>query len=154
MKKVKNLDLWIILGAITVLAVITAVLLAVKPFTVKSFDKINHVTVETYKTKNNNAEEYFVLLYDSEENNKTLEECVLDYVEYARTHDNAPTLYVIDYRADKAITNSSNFNISDLNLETQVPCLATISTTGSLTNKKTNLSDICNLLEDYMLGKK
>lgn len=154
MKKVKNLDLWIILGAVTILAIVTAVILAVKPFTVKSFDKIAHVTIENYKTKNSNKEAYFVLLYDSNEDNTTLEECVLEYVEYARNHNNAPKLYIIDYRDDKNITNSSNFNISDLNIETQIPCLATISTSGSLTNKKTSVSDICNLLEDYMLGKK
>lgn len=154
MKKIRNFDLWIIIGVVTVFAVITAVILAVKPFTPKEFGKITHVTLENYKTKNGNEAEYFVIVYDSEEDNEMLEECVLQYVEYARTHEDAPELYVIDYRQNKAITNSSNFNISDANLEAQVPCMATISTSGSLTNKKTNVSDICNLLEDYMIGKK
>lgn len=153
-QKCQNLDLWIILGVITFLAIVTAVLLAVKPFTVKTFDKIEHLTVENFKTKDGNKANYFVLLYDSKEDNKMLEECVLDYVEYARTHDEAPKLYVIDYREYPAITNSDNFNISSLNLETQVPCLGTVSTSGSLSVGQKSVSDICNLLEDYMIGKK
>lgn len=154
MKKIKNIDLWIILGVVTILAVITTVLLAVKPFTAKSFEKLEHVTVENYKTKNKNKEEYFVLLYDSLVDNERLEECVLDYAEYARTHSDAPKIYIIDYRNNKSITGSSHFNISDSNVKTQIPCLGTITTSGSLTSKKTNVSDICNLLEDYMIGKK
>lgn len=153
-KKSQNLDLWIILGVITLLAIITAAILAIKPFTIKSFDKIEHLTIENYKKQEGNEAKYFVLLYDSNEDNKMLEECVLDYVEYARTHKEAPKLYVVDYREYPAITNSDNFNISALNLETQVPCLGTVDTSGSLTVSQKTVSTICNLLEDYMAGKK
>ena len=40
MKKVKNLDLIIILVAITILGIITAIVLAIRPYEVKKFDKI------------------------------------------------------------------------------------------------------------------
>ena len=154
MKKVKNLDLIIILDAITILGIITAIILAIRPYEVKTFDKITHVNINNYKTIKNNKEEYFVLLYDSNNNKyELLEECVVAYAEFARNNKDVPNIYVIDYRSNKEIINSSNFNINDVKLNSEIPCLAKITTSGSLTNKKNNISDICNLLEDYMSGK-
>ena len=106
------------------------------------------------KTIKNNKEEYFVLLYDSNNNKyELLEECVVAYAEFARNNKDVPNIYAIDYRSNKEIINSSNFNINDVKLNSEIPCLAKITTSGSLTNKKNNISDICNLLEDYMSGK-
>ncbi|MBS5852752.1 MAG: hypothetical protein KIC61_03930 [Staphylococcus sp.] len=154
MKKVKNLDLIIILVAITILGIITAIILAIRPYEVKTFDKITHVNINNYKTIKNNKEEYFVLLYDSNNNKyELLEECVVAYAEFARNNKDVPNIYAIDYRSNKEIINSSNFNINDVKLNSEIPCLAKITTSGSLTNKKNNISDICNLLEDYMSGK-
>ena len=153
MKKVKNLDLIIILVAITILGIITAIVLAIRPYEVKKFDKITHVNIDNYKTIKNNKE-YFVLLYDSNNTKyELLEECVVAYAEFARNNKDVPNIYVIDYRSNKEIINSSNFNINDVKLDSEIPCLAKITTSGSLTNKKKNISDICNLLEDYMSGK-
>lgn len=154
MKKVKNLDLIIILVAITILGIITAIVLAIRPYEVKKFDKITHVNIDNYKTIKNNKEEYFVLLYDSNNTKyELLEECVVAYAEFARNNKDVPNIYVIDYRSNKEIINSSNFNINGVKLDSEIPCLAKITTSGSLTNKKKNISDICNLLEDYMSGK-
>ena len=154
MKKVKNLDLIIILVAITILGIITAIVLAIRPYEVKKFDKITHVNIDNYKTIKNNKEEYFVVLYDSNNTKyELLEECVVAYAEFARNNKDVPNIYVIDYRSNKEIINSSNFNINDVKLDSEIPCLAKITTSGSLTNKKKNISDICNLLEDYMSGK-
>lgn len=154
MKKVKNLDLIIILVAITILGIITAIVLAIRPYEVKKFDKITHINIDNYKTIKNNKEEYFVLLYDSNNTKyELLEECVVAYAEFARNNKDVPNIYVIDYRSNKEIINSSNFNINDVKLDSEIPCLAKITTSGSLTNKKKNISDICNLLEDYMSGK-
>lgn len=154
MKKVKNLDLIIILVAITILGIITAIVLAIRPYEVKKFDKITHVNIDNYKTIKNNKEEYFVLLYDSNNTKyELLEECVVAYAEFARNNKDVPNIYVIDYRSNKEIINSSNFNINDVKLDSEIPCLSKITTSGSLTNKKKNISDICNLLEDYMSGK-
>ena len=154
MKKVKNLDLIIILVAITILGIITAIVLAIRPYEVKKFDKITHVNIDNYKTIKNNKEEYFVLLYDSNNTKyELLEECVVAYAEFARNNKDVPNIYVNDYRSNKEIINSSNFNINDVKLDSEIPCLAKITTSGSLTNKKKNISDICNLLEDYMSGK-
>lgn len=154
MKKVKNLDLIIILVAITILGIITAIVLAIRPYEVKKFDKITHVNIDNYKTIKNNKEEYFVLLYDSNNTKyELLEECVVAYAEFARNNKDVPNIYVIDYRSNKEIINSSNFNINDVKLDSEIPCLVKITTSGSLTNKKKNISDICNLLEDYMSGK-
>ena len=155
MKKVKNLDLIIILATITVFAIVTAVILLTRPYEARSLEDIKTVNVDNYKTMNKNESEYFVLLYNSESDvQEYVVECVLEYVEYARNNDKAPKIYVIDYNKDKTIINSDNFNISAANLTTQLPCLATISTSGSVTNKKTTGSDICNTLEDYMNGRK
>lgn len=150
----KNLDLVIIMIAVTVIAIIVSVILIVKPFEVKKFEKITHLTTENYNKVGQNKEEYFVLLYDSRNDDyKIVEECVLDYVEFARTTEGAPKLYVIDYQKNKTIVGSSHFNISETKLDEQVPCLATISTSGAVGSKKTTISTICNTLEDYMSGK-
>ena len=115
MKKVKNLDLIIILVAITILGIITAIVLAIRPYEVKKFDKITHVNIDNYKTIKNNKEEYFVLSYDSNNTKyELLEECVVAYAEFARSNKNVPNIYVIDYRSNKEIINSSNFNINDV----------------------------------------
>ncbi len=154
MKKVKNLDLIIILVTISILGIITAIILAVKPYQVKSFDDITEVNINNYKSMKGNKEEYLVLLYDSRnEKYQLLVDCVVEFAEFTRTDDTIPDIYIIDYRSDRSITNSSNFNISDANIESNIPCLAKVTTSGSLTGKKTNISDICNLLEDYMSGK-
>ena len=117
MKKVKNLDLIIILVAITILGIITAIILAIRPYEVKTFDKITHVNINNYKTIKNNKEEYFVLLYDSNNNKyELLEECVVAYAEFARNNKDVPNIYAIDYRSNKEIINSSNFNINDVKL--------------------------------------
>ena len=147
MKKVKNLDLIIILVAITILGIITAIVLAIRPYEVKKFDKITHVNIDNYKTIKNNKEEYFVLLYDSNNTKyELLEECVVAYAEFARNNKDVPNIYVIDYRSNKEIINSSNFNINDVKLDSEIACRAKITQSGSLTNKKKNISDICNLL--------
>ena len=129
MKKVKNLDLIIILVAITILGIITAIVLAIRPYEVKKFDKITHVNIDNYKTIKNNKEEYFVLLYDSNNTKyELLEECVVAYAEFARNNKDVPNIYVIDYRSNKEIINSSNFNINDVKLDSEIPCLAKITT--------------------------
>ena len=60
MKKVKNLDLIIILVTISILGIITAIILAVKPYQVKSFDDITEVNINNYKSMKGNKEEYLV----------------------------------------------------------------------------------------------
>lgn len=155
MKNKKNLDLIIIIAAVTVLAIVTAIILWTRPYEAKSFEDLPETTFEDYKTINKNKDEYFVLLWDSKLSDVSMiEECLVEYAEYARSNDDAPKIYVIDYNDNRNITNSSNFNIAAGNVSTQLPCLATITTSGSVTNKKTNASDICNLLEDYMNGRK
>ena len=155
MKKVKNLDLIIILASITVLALITAIVLWTRPYEAKTIEDIKTVNVDNYKTMNGNKNEYLVFLYDSSKDvPEYIVECVLEYAEHARNNNKAPKIYVIDYNDDKRIINSDHFNIAAGNLNIQLPCLATISTSGSVTNKKTSGSDICNTLEDYMNGRK
>ena len=113
MKKVKNLDLWIILGIVTLLAIITTIVLAVRPYEIKDFDDIQVVNVKNYKSKTTGSESYFVLLYDSRKNSKEIFESAVAYAEFARTNKEAPKLYVIDYRSDKDIIASTHFNISE-----------------------------------------
>ena len=136
------------------LAIITTIVLAVRPYEIKDFDDIQVVNVKNYKSKTTGSESYFVLLYDSRKNSKEIFESAVAYAEFARTNKEAPKLYVIDYRSDKDIIASTHFNISESNIETSIPCLATISSSGSLSNKKTGISNICNLFEEYMSGKK
>ncbi|MCM1513543.1 MAG: hypothetical protein NC090_00945 [Anaeroplasma bactoclasticum] len=154
MKKVKNLDLWIILGIVTLLAIITTIVLAVRPYEIKNFDDIKVVNIKDYKSKSTGSDSYFVLLFDSKKDSKEIFESAVAYAEFARTNKEAPRLYVIDYRTDKEIIASTHFNIAEANIETSLPCLATISSSGSLSNKKTGISNICNLFEEYMSGKK
>ena len=152
MKKVKNLDLIIILVVITIIALITAILLAVHPFKIDSFDKVAEVNINNYKTMNKNKNPYFVFLYDKNDESSSaaiVKECVVAYAEYARQHNKVPKIYVIEYNQNKNIIDSSNFSVSTTN----IPCLVTITTSGTVSNKKYNIYNICNYLEDYRTGK-
>ena len=154
MKKNKNLDLIIILGVVTVIALVTAVMLAVRPFEVKKFEKLDTVTINDYTKQSKKTESYFVLVYDSENDRyEQVVECVLEYNEYARTHKDELKIYIMDYQENKKITSSAHLSIEDSKISTSVPCLFTVNGQGSISNKKTTISDICNYLEDIMQGK-
>ena len=152
MKKTKNLDLIIILIVIATIGFVTAILLAIKPGQIKSVDKITHVDTRNYRSMDNNARQYFVFVYNSNDQSESatfVKNCVISYANKARQNKDLPKIYVIDYQDDKTIINGSNFNLG----ETSLPCLATITTSGTISNKKDRAADICNLLEDYISGK-
>lgn len=155
-QKNRNLDLIIILIAVTIIAVITAFVLALKPYEIDEFERITEVNINTYNKMNSNTDKYLVLLYDSTNKDVKFEqiaECVTQYAEFARGNKKTPKIYVIDYHKYPDMISSSNFSISSLNVKEQIPCLATITTSGTVSNKKTTIRDICNLLEDYKTGK-
>ncbi len=148
MKKIKNLDLWIILGCVTLAAIIIAIVLVVKPGQIKSFDDIKTVTVEDYKSKG--ASTYFVFLYDKE--NPALEHVnniIIEYAEYSRSHKKAPKIYIMSTQDNPTIFD--DFKTEKISASS-APCLVTI-TDGKYT-PNTNNGKICNILADYINGKK
>lgn len=155
MKKNKNLDLIVILGVITVIAVFTAVMLAVRPFEVKKFEKLDTVTVNDYTKQSKASESYFVLVYDSANDRyEDVAECVLEYREYARSHKDEMKIYIMDYQENKKIIDASHLSITyNDSSNTTLPCLFTVNGQGSISEKKTTIADICNTLEDIMQGK-
>ena len=153
--KRKNLDLFIILGVVTILAIATAVLLATKPFSAKRFDQLDSVSLNDYKEQSEKGSSYFVLLYDSNNDNyKIMIDTLLAYNEYVRNNDEALKLYIMDYSKNKKATSSLHFNISESELNSHIPFLATITSVGNLTETETGASNICNYLEDIMQGRR
>lgn len=149
MKKVKNLDLWIILAVITLAAIITAIVLIAKPGQIKTLGKIKEVTIADYKTKG--ASKYFVFVYNEDKQGiEELNNEVILYAEYARTHKKAPKIYILnvknnptifdDFKTEKISISSSNTS----SLITVENGKYTVTTDGS---------KICNLLIDYETGK-
>ena len=84
-KKIKNLDLWIILAAVTLCAAVAAILLIVKPGEIKEVEDIKVITTEQYKVLNANETKRFVIVYDSSSvDNELLLQTAVRYAEYTR----------------------------------------------------------------------
>lgn len=150
MKKVKNLDLWIILAVITLAAIITAIVLMVKPGQIKTLDKIKEVTIADYKTKG--ASTYFVFVYN--EDKQGIEELnyeVIQYAEYSRTHKKAPKLYILSVKSNPTIFD--DFKTEKISISSSNTSSLITVTDGKYT-VTTDGSKICNLLIEYETGKK
>lgn len=150
MKKVKNLDLWIILACFTLAAVIVAIILIVKPGQVKKLDDVKAVTISDYKSKG--ASKYFIYVYNEEK--PLFEEVdneIINYAEYSRNHRKAPKIYVLNVKDNTGIYD--DFKIEKISITANnSSCLITVEN-GKYTVTKTN-DEICNLLIDYETGKK
>lgn len=150
MKKIKNLDLWIILAAITLAAIITSIVLVARPGQIKTLDKIKEVTIADYKTKG--ASTYFVFVYNEDKQGiEALNDEVIKYAEYSRTHKKVPKLYILKVKSNPTIFDdfkTENISISDSNTS------SLITVTNGKYTVTTDGSKICNLLIEYETGKK
>ena len=152
-KKIKNLDLWIILAAVTLCAAVAAILLIVKPGEIKEVEDIKVITTEQSKVLNANETKRFVIVYDSSSvDNELLLQTAVRYAEYTRKNKKAPKLYLIDTQTNSTIiTDLEESKVSPR----KAPCLLTITPNNSTTKitSTANVPDICNQLEDYISGK-
>lgn len=149
MKKVKNLDLWIILGIITIIAIVAVVILAVKPGQVKGMEDVKEVTVETYK--NMGSSKYFVFVYNEDNPGiAQLNDEIINYAEYARTHKKVPKIYLLNVKNNPTIYD--DFKTEKISIsKSNTSSLITVEN-GKYTTT-TDGSKICNTLIDYETGK-
>lgn len=135
----------IALIAITLFLCIFIFISVGKPFVIKDVKKMQHVTVENYKTYDKKHTEYYVYLYNTKSSKDAeLKDVILEYANYARTNSDALPIYVMDYndKQNEKITDSSNLNFSsDTSKERQIPTLIKISN-GSKNDTKTTVSTI------------
>lgn len=153
MKKVKNLDLRIILVCFTLAAVIVAIILIVKPGQVKKLDDVKTVTISDYKSKG--ASKYFIFVYneDKDKEKSQFEEVyneIINYAEYSRTHKKAPKIYLLNVKDNTGIYD--DFKTEKISITSNnSSCLITVEN-GKYT-VTTDVGKICNLLIDYETGK-
>lgn len=152
-RKIKNLDLWIILAVVTVCAIVAAIILVIRPGEIKKVEDIEVITTEQYKVLKSGESKRFVIVYDSSNiDNEMLLNTAIRYAEYTRKNKKAPKLYLIDVQNNTTI-------ISDLETSKvsprKAPCLLTITADNSSAKvvSTANVTDICNQLEDYISGK-
>ena len=108
-----------------------------KPFVIKDVKKMQHVTVENYKTYDKKHTEYYVIVYNrNSEKDNEIKDIVIEYANYARTNSDALPIYAIDYVKNNGIADSSNLNISSSNLDTKLPALIRIKN-GSVSSSDT-----------------
>lgn len=151
MKKVKNLDLWIILACFTLAAIIVSIILIVKPGQIKKLDDIKVVTISDYKSKG--GSKYFIYVYNEDKNVKfsEIENEVIKYAEYARTHRKAPKLYLLNVKDNEGIYD--DFKTEKISItSSNSSCLITVEN-GKYTTT-TDEGKMANLLIDYETGKK
>ncbi len=128
--------------AVTLIAIIFVVVLCVKPFKITSFDDLKQVEYKTYKTQE--AEEYYVFIYDEERNGSDwYTDIVVQYANKARTLSN----YAPIYGYDLEVSGQGRLE-GELGLKS-VPALLHIKN-GSVSKTYTNWADIRNTLSDAM----
>lgn len=129
-------------AVVTLVAVIFVVVLCAKPFRISSYDDLKQVEYKTYKTQE--AEEYYVLIYDeSRANSDWYNDVVVQYANKARTLSNYAPIYGYDLEK----TGQGRLE-SELSLKS-VPALLHIKS-GSVSKTYTTWADIRNTLTDAM----
>lgn len=151
MKKVKNLDLWIILACFTLAAIIVSIILIVKPGQIKKLDDMKVATISDYKSKG--GSKYFIYVYNEDKNVKfeEVENEIINYAEYSRTHRKAPKIYLLSVKSNDGIYD--DFKTEKISITSNnSSCLITVEN-GKYT-VTTDEGKICNSLIDYETGKK
>lgn len=136
------------LALVTVLFVVFLVITLIDMARPNDLTRIDNVSVEELqkRTLNDGTGTFYILVYtaDNEENDLIVNQ-VIDYDKYADKKDEASPIVKIEYKTEtkealKAILPS------DLNYETGLPCLITISG-NKVSNTKTTVSTILETLE-------
>ncbi len=139
-----------ILMAVTAIFVVALVLVLFNVFEYKEFSSLKELQAETFTNqKVEGANSYYVLVYDKDNaENELIEEKVLEYANYAKNKEGASPIFILEYTSANASIIQNKLT-SSFNVNTDLPCLVTISN-GSVTNPKKTVSSILQLLEDEM----
>lgn len=148
--KISGIIFLIAIIAITLFLAIFTFISIGKPFVIKNLDDMNHATVSDYKELE--EEDYYIFIYNENSYKHDLVlEYVIEYANYARTSNNATKIYVMNYLENLDISNSNHLNISEKNLETNIPTLIKISKNAVVSaDTKTTVSAINDALVKAM----
>lgn len=148
--KVSGIIFLVAIIAITLFLVIFTFINIGKPFVIKDFDDMKQATVSDYKELDES--EYYIIIYDETSyKHELIEEVVIEYANYARTSENAIQIYAMNYRLNLDISNSNHLNISEANLNSQIPTLIKVSNNSVVTaDTKNTVSNICDALVKAM----
>ena len=110
-KKENNVVFKVLLIGMTVIFAIAALLIVIKPFQIRSIDRIKEITLAEYNTMldasddhdHEESHEYLIFVYDSrttdpfnKSQNEEVERYIIEYANYARKHKDASKIYVLD----------------------------------------------------------
>lgn len=138
-KKGTNFTNIVFIFGICLITIMLAVFIFIKvgkPFVIKDYSDIQTVNVENYKTYDKKHSEYYVLVYNHNDKDEEIKNIVIQYANYARTNSDALPIYVLDFKTNNSIVNSSNLNISSSNLERDLPALMIVNN-GSVSSSNT-----------------
>ncbi len=147
-----NIIFLVTILAITIFLVVFVFITIGKPFVIKDFDDIKTVSVDNYKTCDKKHSEYYVLVYNFDENkDEQIKEIVLAYANFARTTADAKPIYILDYKKNHAIVNANNLNITSANLSSKLPALVLVKDGAvSSSDTKNSISTINQALTTAM----
>lgn len=140
------------LAIATVIFVIAVILVIIKPFEYRSFDKLQTITPEELTTKEidgSTKASYYVLIYEADnDENEMIGEKIVEYANYAKDNEDALPIFVLEYTKNNASAIEaklpSSFDVSD-----EFPCLAKI-TSNKVAQVYPTVSTILNILEEEM----
>lgn len=136
-------------GALVVTLLLIGLLIynVAKPFKYTKYEDLNPVVYEDYKTQD--EEEYYVFVLDNGSKKAPwLENVVVEYANYARTHSNAKSIYLYDYRASGNSAIINDLNIST-NASSKLPGLFLVKK-GSVSTKYLSYAEASNELTKAM----
>ncbi len=143
-----------ILATITAVCLVLVVLMLFNVFDYNNFSNLKEVRAENFTSQiitGKHSTSYYVLIYDKDNpENELIEDMIVKYANFAKGDHDAYPIFVLEYNSANASIIESKLS-STFNSETGLPCLVTISS-GSVSNPKTTVSTILQLLEDSMNG--
>ena len=148
-----NLFYLISLGVITVGIIVFTILMITKPFDYKELSDLKAVDFENYlvqEPKKSDAEYYYVLVYNNNEETPLVEDVVLKYANYARKNKEAAFLY--GFECDEATMAKLAQVMSDFEGTANYPALVKVTNGEAKVEAKT-VSSINKLLQDLYFEK-
>lgn len=140
------------LAVITVAFLIYTPLAIIRPWDIKSFDKIaTTVDKDILNEKGNSKNEYFVFIYQKDNyKNELLEKELIKYVNYAKQTKDARPLYVIDVNYAFSTNVNSILKYKEEDYPTNLPTLILVQNKKAASTTYKTVSTIKTELDKYI----
>ena len=153
-----------LLIGLTVIFVVVALLIVIKPFEVKSIKGIKEIELSEYNTMleatddhdHDKSHEYLIFVYDSRttdpfnaSQNEEVERYIVEYANYARKHKNASKIYVLDISKSENKDALTTLGLNQDNMPSIV-VMKNNHSSISINSRQKTIQDIQTYLLDLM----